>query len=204
MTILVGGLILGGWALILGLIAIVVTGLGWLWDARREYVAVEEADITGHLDAGGNPSWPKATFAALAAIVVRRAGPVVQPPPELGGGEAVASGGAAGAGAGLRGPAPERAARDRRRCRAHGEGRPTGSRRRSPLPAGKPFTLAMDNQDALPHDVQLKDAGGAEVFRGAVVTGPAVAVYDVPALPAGQYTYICTIHTNMTGTATAQ
>ena len=29
-------------------------------------------------------------------------------------------------------------------------------------------------------------------------------VYDVPSLPAGSYTFVCTIHPDMTGTATLQ
>ena len=73
------------------------------------------------------------------------------------------------------------------------------------VPAGTPFTLALDNQDAgIPHDVVIRDAGGAEVFRTDLVTGVAVVVYDVPAIPAGQYTFVCTVHPNMTGTVTAQ
>ena len=32
--------------------------------------------------------------------------------------------------------------------------------------------------------------------------GVATKVYDVPALPAGAYTFVCTIHPTMTGTAT--
>ena len=41
------------------------------------------------------------------------------------------------------------------------------------------------------------------MFKGELVTGPAVVVYDVPALPAGQYSFVCTVHPNMTGTLTA-
>jgi plastocyanin len=71
-------------------------------------------------------------------------------------------------------------------------------------PAGTPFTMALDNRDSgVPHDVAIKDAAGTEIFRGELVTGPAVVVYDVPALPAGQYTFVCTVHPNMTGTLTA-
>jgi plastocyanin len=71
-------------------------------------------------------------------------------------------------------------------------------------PADAPFTLALDNRDSgVPHDVVIKDAGGAKVFGTELVTGPAVVVYDVPALPAGQYSFVCTVHPNMTGTLTA-
>ena len=58
MTLLVAGLILGGWALILGAVALSFTLLGWLFDAVREYRAAVAADRTGHLDAGPSPSWP--------------------------------------------------------------------------------------------------------------------------------------------------
>jgi plastocyanin len=72
------------------------------------------------------------------------------------------------------------------------------------VPAAKPFTIAFDNQDTVPHDVVIKDAGGTALFTGELVTGPKVVVYDVPALPAGSYTFVCTVHPNMTGTVTAQ
>ena len=68
-TVLVASLVIGGWALIFGFLAVAVTAIGWLWDSRREYAATERADRTGHLDLGGAPAWPKATFAALAVIV---------------------------------------------------------------------------------------------------------------------------------------
>ena len=42
------------------------------------------------------------------------------------------------------------------------------------------------------------------VFKTDLITGVTVVVYDVPAIPAGQYTFVCTVHPNMTGTATAQ
>ena len=71
------------------------------------------------------------------------------------------------------------------------------------LPAGKPFTLAPDNKDTLPHNIVLEDASGKKVFEGEIVTGPVVKVYDVPAIPAGQYTFVCAVHPNMKGTATA-
>ena len=40
------------------------------------------------------------------------------------------------------------------------------------------------------------------MFTGAIITGVATTVYDVQALPAGAYTFVCTVHANMTGTLT--
>jgi plastocyanin len=72
-------------------------------------------------------------------------------------------------------------------------------------PADKPFKLAFDNEDnGVPHNVTLKDSSGAEVFKGEIFNGVETRVYDVPALPAGQYTFVCSVHSNMTGTATLQ
>jgi plastocyanin len=71
-------------------------------------------------------------------------------------------------------------------------------------PAGVPFVIAFDNQDAgTPHNVAIKDASGAEVFKGEIFSGVATKNYEVPALKAGTYTFTCTVHPNMTGTLTA-
>ena len=48
----------------------------------------------------------------------------------------------------------------------------------------------------------VRDTSGAVLFKGEIITGPAQITYDVPALPAGTYTYICSVHPNMTGTLT--
>jgi plastocyanin len=70
-------------------------------------------------------------------------------------------------------------------------------------PADEPFTIRFaNNDDGLPHDVQIKDASGATVFAGDLVTGPATVDYQVPALKAGTYTFLCSIHPTMTGTLT--
>jgi mono/diheme cytochrome c family protein/plastocyanin len=72
-------------------------------------------------------------------------------------------------------------------------------------PAGAAFTLSFDNQDAgIPHDVQIKDATGAQVFKTDVFAGVAKRDYAVPALKAGTYPFACTVHPNMTGTLTAE
>lgn len=68
-------------------------------------------------------------------------------------------------------------------------------------PAGAAFTIHFNNKDAgVPHNVAIKDASGMEMFKGDIVTGPIETDYQEPALPAGTYQFVCTVHTNMTGT----
>ncbi len=211
MTLLVAGMVVGGWALLFGAVAIVITGLGWLRDARREYVAVEDADRTGHLDPGRAPTWPIATFAVLAVII---AGGLLLSsgllpnsngvaPVASGAAGGVSGGGAAGGGAAGESAtaAPSLPAADVN-LTAQGIAYQQTS---LTAPAGKAFTLAFDNRDAgVPHNVAIKNGSGTEVFKGQIITGPDVVVYDVPALPAGQYTFVCSVHPNMTGTLTVQ
>jgi plastocyanin len=71
------------------------------------------------------------------------------------------------------------------------------------VPAGRPFPLVLDNQEAPPHNVAIMDAAGTTVFSGQVFTGPAQRVETVPALAAGSYTFICAVHPDMKGTLTA-
>lgn len=205
-TMLVGGMIVGGWALLLGVIAMALVLLGWLRDSRREYNAVAEADRTGHLDMGGSPSWPKATFAALGVLLV--AGIVLTTGVLTGSGDGaavpsggpVASGDAGGGTGGGATPGPTLPAADARLTAenlVYLEASIT-------VPAGKRFKLTLDNRDQVPHNVEIKDGAGTSLFKGEIFSGPAVKVYDVPALAAGQYTFVCTVHPNMTGTVTAQ
>jgi plastocyanin len=71
-------------------------------------------------------------------------------------------------------------------------------------PASRPFTVAFDNRDSAPHNLEIRDASGAVLFRGDIVTGPIVIVYDIPTLSAGQYPFICTVHPGMIGTLTVK
>jgi plastocyanin len=196
---------MGGLALVFGLLAVVITAIGWLWDSRREYAATEEADRTGHLDLGGSPAWPKATFAALAVIVGLA---ILLTSGILGGsgdGTATASGapGASAAPGGVTTASGAPSAAPDADVVVVAENVNWVETALS-APADAPFTMALDNRDdGIPHDVVIKDAGGAVVFKTELVTGPAVVVYDVPALPAGQYSFVCTVHPNMTGTLTA-
>ena len=205
-TMLVAGMVIGGWALLVGLLALALVLLGWLRDSRHEYAAVAEADRTGHLDLGGAPAWPRATLVALAVLVagglLLTSGILTGP----GDGAAAPSGGPAAsgdAGGGAGGsatPGPSLPAADAVVTAEKIAFLETSIT----VPAGRPFTLALDNRDTVPHNVEIKDAGGASLFRGEIFGGPAVKVYDVPALAVGQYPFVCTVHPNMTGTVTAQ
>jgi len=73
--------------------------------------------------------------------------------------------------------------------------------------AGMPFQIEFDNKDnGIPHNVAIHrdSATGEEVFKGAIFSGPAKQTYSVPALAAGTYAFVCTVHPTMTGTLTVQ
>ncbi len=72
-------------------------------------------------------------------------------------------------------------------------------------PANTPFTIEFTNNDAgIPHNVAIhKDSPtGAEVLKGEIFSGVGTRTYQVPALPAGTYGFVCSVHPNMTGTLT--
>jgi cytochrome c oxidase subunit II len=72
-------------------------------------------------------------------------------------------------------------------------------------PAGVPFQIEFENKDAgVPHNVAIHQGSptGQVMFQGEVFPGVATKTYDVPALAAGTYAFVCTVHPNMTGTLT--
>jgi len=74
-------------------------------------------------------------------------------------------------------------------------------------PANTPFQIAFTNNDAgIPHNVSIHEGSptGTEVFKGTIFTGVATQTYDVPALPAGTYSFVCSVHPNMVGTLTVK
>lgn len=74
------------------------------------------------------------------------------------------------------------------------------------VPAGKPFQIEFANNDAgTPHNVAIhkENASGEAVFKGEIFNGVDTRTYDVPALEAGPYAFVCTVHPTMVGTLTA-
>ena len=72
-------------------------------------------------------------------------------------------------------------------------------------PAGIPFAIVFTNNDAgIRHNVEIRDAFGASLFTGDIFSGIETRTYQVQALPAGTYTFVCTVHPNMVGTLTVK
>jgi plastocyanin len=202
-TVLFFGLVFGGWLLLVGLLFVIVTLLGWLIDARAEYVKAEEADKSGHLEALPPPTWPKRVLGVFAILVVAAlvvdAG--ILPP------QATDAGGEGGqptepGGSGPPGSPPPSGAGGDVSIVAQGVAFTTTDVR---APADKEFTIAFDNRDpGTPHDVDITGSSGAKAFDGAIVQGPKVEVYRVPAIAAGSYQFVCSVHPQMTGSLTVE
>jgi hypothetical protein len=69
-------------------------------------------------------------------------------------------------------------------------------------PAARPFQLVFDNQESALHNVAIQGSDGGDVFTGELFNGPDVRVYSVPALDAGTYKFICSVHPDMVGELT--
>jgi plastocyanin len=193
---LLGGLVFGPWVLAAGTICLALALLGWLNDARKEFRNVVAADRTGHIVNEPAPGWPKIVLSLMAvslvAAVVLDAGWL--PPRSATGGEPGASPGAPGSSG-----------------EPGGSGGPPGGpggivivaelvkfdKATLNVPAGEPFQLTLDNRDAgTPHDIDIL-AGEETVFDMPDFPGAETQTFDVPAIDAGTYTFLCSIHPDL-------
>ena len=215
-TLLLVGFVFGGWLLVAGVIALIATLVGWLVDARKEYVETVEADRTGHLENGPAPRTP-----SRDAHRAGRPGPrcglpsgdgvrderrPTAGPPRAGGGAgasgAPAPGGSGGAG-GSGGPAPSGAVAADVLIEAknitfvdvvlHRQGRQAiHDRLRQPGLRDAPQRRAQERG---------RDRSCSRARRS---TASQHRPTTFPPRPAGKYTFLCTVHPTMTGNATIE
>jgi hypothetical protein len=179
-VLIVGGLVLG-----------VIAAAGWLREAGREYRTTEEF---GHaVPATRDPvkAWPRRLVPVFAAVIAISLLVALAPlglsyinglTPPSAGPSAVAV------------PAvPEISA-------SSVVSFETGT---LVVPCCRGFELIFhNNQDGVPHNVKITDspAQATVIFDGEPITGSASVTYNVPAIPEGDYYFLCRIHPNMNGT----
>jgi len=75
-------------------------------------------------------------------------------------------------------------------------------------PASTPFTIALDNKDSgVQHNVSVYPSATdltEPIEQGEIITGPATADYEVPALESGEYYFHCDVHPTMSGQVVAK
>ncbi len=199
-AVLFAGLVFGGWVLAVGLLFLITALLGWLNDARKEYLQVVRADSTGHLENDPAPGWPKTvlsvfTFLIVAAVALNAGW---FPPRSAAGGSGEPGGSAAPSG----GP-PGSGGPDAGGVAIVASGVKFDKAALS-APADAPFKLTLDNKDdKTNHDVDFLDEGGTKIYDMKDFPGIAVKTFDVPALKPGTYKFECSIHAAlMNGTLT--
>jgi plastocyanin len=214
------GLVIDPVVFVAGLLMTVIGLLGWLNDARKEYREVEKADTTGHLENIPAPRFPTGTLIVFAVLFVGSlliAGGVLPPRSGTSGGSGGASSPApqtsapgtpapSGAPSASAGPGASQQPGEAvtLKLTAAGIAYDTDTLE---VPANTPFKIEFTNNDAgIPHNVAIHEGSptGPVVWTGDIFNGVETRTYDVPALPAGTYGFVCTVHPNMTGTLTAK
>jgi len=67
--------------------------------------------------------------------------------------------------------------------------------------AGEAFTITLDNADSVPHNISIyTEEGGEEIVVGEIIDAGDSVDVEVPALEAGEYYFVCDLHTTMNGT----
>ena len=179
--------------------------VGWLLDSGREYRAVAEADSTGHLVNPTPKSAPRISLLLFSLLFVvvggAQAGLIFteseSPAPSPG-----ASGAPAESGAPTESGAPSAGPDDGiTLITAMGV---KFEQTLFELPADTASQLRFHNMDVgIPHNIAIHegsaDAVGPELWQGEIFNGDETKLYELPAFPAGSYSFVCTVHPNMVG-----
>jgi plastocyanin len=197
LALLVAGFVFGGLVLGVGVLFLVVSLLGWLRDARHEYVKAEDADRTGHLENIPAPAAPTrlvGVFAVLVVFAVLIQAGIFPPQTKP----------AAGTDASAKPSGPAVAADVAIVAKEI-----AFDRKSAEVAAGKPFSIAFRNDDpaAVLHDVDLRQTDGKTVISNQnTIPGGQSVVYQYDALQPGTYDFICSVHPipAMTGTLTVK
>jgi plastocyanin len=200
---LLGGLVVGGWVLILAVVFLVYTLIGWLVDFTAEYRKVEEADATGHLENIPERALPARGLQVFAVLFVLagmwQAGIL---PPSAVAGPPGASPAASGPPAGSPGPGGGELAVVAREV--------AFDKRELVVPADAPFAITLTNEDGptLPHDIDIREGPGAPTLQDTEpIPGGQSTEYSYDPLPQGTYQFFCSVHPGipaMEGTLTVQ
>jgi plastocyanin len=194
-TALFGGLILGGWVLLLGVVFLGYTLVGWLVDFTAEYRKVEEADATGHMENIAPRRLPTVALGvfAVAFVLIALVQAGIFPPRISTAGAPGASGApAASLPSGTFAVVAKGVAYDVKAIS---------------VSANQPFHIQFTNNDTgVDHDVDIRDASGKTLQDKPHTSGGQTATYDYTGLPPGTYTFICSVHpiAAMTGTLTVK
>ena len=98
-AVLFFGIVFGGALLLAGIVVLAGALIGWLRDARREFLATLEAERTGHLENGPDPRLPTGSIAiagVIVALAVAVNAGIIPPTQGAAGSEASPSPGASG------------------------------------------------------------------------------------------------------------
>ncbi len=196
--------------LLLGALMTAFALIGWLLDAGREYRAVTEADRTGHLVNPTPKSAPRISlilFSLLFVVVGGAQMGVFAAPAEEGGATPAPSGAPSESGAPTESGAPSAGPDDGiTLITAMGV---KFEQTLFELPADMTSQLRFHNMDVgIPHNIAIHegsaDAVGPELWQGEIFNGDETRLYDIPAFPAGSYSFVCTVHPNMVGDVVVQ
>jgi plastocyanin len=72
-------------------------------------------------------------------------------------------------------------------------------------PAGEAFTITFVNNDTVPHNISVyTEEGGDEIVKGDIIEAGQTVEVEVPAQEAGEYFFVCDLHTDMNGSVVVE